>query len=795
MKQEKRRSLRQRFFEMGLLKEDDWKAKWISGIDTDRSERLPADYYRKSIAVGADLCSGRLYVTALGTYTARVNGTVVSSVLAPGTTQYDRHLYYQSYDVTEQLRPGKENELLFCVGDGWYKGKLGADQCEYVFGTQTKLFAQLELTYASGERTVIGTDSSFSWSNEGPVRFSDLKDGEVYDAARRFCGGDTGPIFSRQAREHPEEKRIPTASNAPEIREQETFAAKLETSPGGQKILDFGQNIAGYVRFRVNEPKGTKITLSLFEARDHGEYSNASLSFDDGRVEPVKQQIVFYASGREEEFQPEFFYSGFQYALVEGIREVCPENFTAVAVYSDLEYGSSFTCSNKKINQFLQNTVWSMKGNFIDVPTDCPQREKSGWTGDAQVFCKTATWFADTRAFYRKWLTDLRDCQEENGLVEDVNPRIAAPGDQRPGVKGSVGWADAAVIIPWTLWKQTGDASFISDNYELMHGWKEYMEHLCQDKSMFHLPEGHPMSLLAPLYRAFQLKDSPWNRFIPEAGIHWGEWCVPESQEPPEMDMVSELLKPKQELTCAYTHYSMGLLEEMLRFIGREEEADEVKEYVDGSYRAYHVHWVKDGGIETNHMAELVRPIALGLLTEEEKKNVAAALDEMVRERGYKVGTGFLSTPFLLQTLAENGYVESAYRMLENEQAPGWLAMVNQGATTVWEEYECFDENGTPLAHSFNHYSMGAVCSFLYDTVCGVRIIGENSIALRPLPGGTFTFAKAQVLTAYGKVSSAWERQEDGSVSYCFEIPGNVTAELMLPDGHREILTAGLHRY
>ena len=295
---------------MGLLRKEDWSAKWISGIDTDRPERLPADYYRKSVAVGMDLRCARLYVTALGTYTARVNGTVVSSVLAPGTTQYDKHLYYQTYDVTELLRPGTENELLFCVGDGWYKGKLGADQCEYVFGTRTELLAQLELTYASGEREIIGTDRSFSWSNEGPVRFSDLKDGEIYDAAKK-------PRFLQQAVEDAQEKRIPTASNAPAIRERETFAAKLEESSGGQQILDFGQNIAGYVRFKVHEPKGTKLTLSLFEAKDHGEYSNISLSFTDGRVEPVKQQIVFYASGEEETFQPEFFYSGFQYALAE----------------------------------------------------------------------------------------------------------------------------------------------------------------------------------------------------------------------------------------------------------------------------------------------------------------------------------------------------------------------------------------------------------------------------------------------------------------------------------------------
>ena len=308
---------------------------------------------------------------------------------------------------------------------------------------------------------------------------------------------------------------------------------------------------------------------------------------------------------------------------------------------------------------------------------------------------------------------------------------------------------------------------------------------------MFCLPDGHPLSTV---YQTHRLKDSPWNRFIPEMGVHWGEWCVPQSQEPPEGDPAAELIKPKQEVTCAYVHYSMTMLEEMLRFIGRDTQADTCREYACGSREAYHVHWVENEQINTGHMAELVRPIALGLLTESEKKNVAEALNAMVIQRNYKVGTGFLSTPFLLQVLAENGYVDTAYKMLENTQAPGWLAMVDQGATTVWEEYECYDENGSPLPHSFNHYSPGAMCGFLFDTVCGIRVTGENELTLSPMPGGTLTWAKAKILTAYGPVESRWEKR-DGFVQYTFNIPANVTAKVILPDGSSQILMAGEHQF
>jgi alpha-L-rhamnosidase len=640
------------YFEMGLIDRTDWCAKWICGVDTNKEERLPADYYLREFSICEPVASARLYITALGVYSVRINDISIGNILAPGSTAYDKRVYYQTYDLTQYLT--QENSLEICVADGWYKGKLGADQQEYVFGHQTKLLAQLEIRFKSGKKEIIGTDHSFRWCNNGPIRFTDLKDGEVYDARMR-------PRYVDYAIVDINEGRIPTASNSPAIAEQEVFSPVLEISPNGKNILNFGQNIAGYIRFRVKEAAGTELTISMFEAKDHGEYSDASLSFPQGNVNFVKQKITFIASGKPEMFQPEFFYSGFQYALVEGLTKINPSDFEAVAVYSDIEYGGHFSCSNEKLNKFFNNTVWSMKSNFIDVPTDCPQREKSGWTGDAQVFCNTATYIADTKAFFRKWLRDVADGQEGNGRVANVNPRCGQPGSRTDMLNGSCGWADAAIIIPYTLWKNTGDDSFIIDNYELMRNWKNYIINLCEDKTMFTLSDGHPLESLRPIYEKYKLKDSKWNKYIPEAGFHWGEWCVPESQEPVASDPITELIKPKQELTCAYTYYSMTLLEQMMRHVGKNDEADICREYAYGSKEAYHFHWVKDDKIDTKHMAELVRPIALGLLNDQEKKNVAEELALMVTHRNFKVGTGFLSTPFLLQTLAENGYLRTAY--------------------------------------------------------------------------------------------------------------------------------------
>lgn len=763
------------WFEMGLLRQEDWTAKWICGVGTDLAERLPVDCFRKTFALNGDVIRARLYMTACGVYNAVLNGERLPGVLAPGCTEYDKRLYYQVYDVTEMLCA--ENTLDVMVGDGWFKGKLGSTNDQYFFGTQLKLLAQLQIDYTGGRSVRIVTDGSWRWSNDGPILYADLKDGEIYDARRM-------PSYSQYA-EITDYAVLPTVSPAEGIHEQECFTPMLLCSPSGAKILDFGQNMAGYIRLTVRGQPGQTIRLRMCEALDHGEYSNATVLHVLPDLPSTAQEIVYTCAGGEAQFQPEFFYSGFRYALVEGLEEVDPANFEAVAVYSRLRFTGSFSCSNPKLEQFARNTLWSLKSNFVDIPTDCPQREKSGWTGDAQVFVKTASYFADTAAFFRKWLRDVRDCQREDGRVDNVCPKIREVDSNRDALNGAVGWADAAVIIPYTLWKLYGEEHFISDNLDLMLGWRNYIIKAAADKSWYQLPDGHPIKdMIAP----YLVGDSPYSKYMIESGLHWGEWCEP------DVDSGKELIRPKPEIATAYTHYSMRLLAEMLRCIGKEDEAELCTEYAEGAKAAYNYHFVKDGRIMAPRQAPLVRSLALGLLDDETAKKVAEELNRNATQRHYTVGTGFLSTPFVLPVLTEYGYLETAYRMLENTMAPGWLAMVEQGATTVWENYKAYDDEGHPLKQSMNHYSPGAVCAFLFDTVCGIRVSGENRFTISPKPGGTLRYAGASYASPYGTVKSCW-RWGKGQIDYEIEIPSNTSATVCLPDGSVFCVDAGIWRY
>ncbi len=768
-------------FEMGIGPAD-WQAKWITTGRKARKLRLPAEYFRKEYALRGAVRKARLYATALGTYTAFINGKRLPGVLSPGSTEYPKRLYYRTYDVTDLVGASSGEDgaaqdtctLGFILMDGWYMSKLGFLGQHNRFGDQRKLLAQLEIEYTDGRRDVIGTDESFSCCADGPVRYSDLKDGEVYDSRMTPGYGEKAIVTEHGA--------VPSAAPSEPILEHEHFPAKLLVTLSGSRVLDFGQNLAGYVCFTVQGRPGQKIRLKLGEALDHGEFSRNTL-LQEG-TPPILQEIVFTCNGEKQRFHPEGFYSGFRYALTEGLDEVDPADFEAVAVYSGLEFTGSFSCSNEKLNRFHQNTLWSLKSNFVDVPTDCPQREKSGWDGDAQVFLPTASYMTDTAAFFRKWLRDVRDCQRKDGRVANVSPSVHRFQDREP-LSGAAGWADAAVIIPYTLWKTYGDDRFLTENLDLMLGWKAYVEKAAKNKTMKRL------SLLPPANRIFgpyYVPKHPLEKYVIESGMHWGEWLEPDA------DSIGEMRQPKPELTAAYACYSMRLLAEMLHFLGKDAEAGSCEAFSEGAKQAYNTFFVKDGHIAAPRQAPMVRALALGLLEEEAARSVAADLNADAVKRDYKVGTGFLSTPYVLGVLAKYGYIDTAYKMLENTAAPGWLAMVEGGATTVWENYVMFDAGGHPKQSSMNHYSPGAVCAFLYDTVCGIRTDGERHFLIAPRPGGTLTHAAACWRSPYGEVKSSWKKTENGT-SFEMEIPSNTAATVILPDGKTKNVKAGRYSY
>jgi alpha-L-rhamnosidase len=754
-------------FEIGLLKESDWQAKWISGEYTpEKNKRYAVDCFLKEFASVKEVKKARLYVTACGLYEAKLNGSRVGDlVLAPGTTDYRVRLQYQVYDITTML--GDNNTLEFQLADGWYRGSVGCWGLTNVFGRQTKLLCQLEIDYADGTKETIISDEDFKWSNDGSIRFADLKDGEVYDASMV-------PSYSGEVKVV-EENVHPTLSNNVPVREKEVFTASLLTTPSGKKILDFGQNIAGFLAFKVKGEKGQTIKLRCGEILDengeltlaHVQHQKPINEFDQdvefllftGQTDQIqdelvltpRQEIEFICSGRTDHYKMAFSIFGFRYAEIDTDIAFDESQFTSVAVYSDLEQTGDFECSNDDVNKFLENARWSMKGNYLDIPTDCPTRERLGWTGDAQIFFNTASYFMNVAPFFRKWMLDIADGQFEDGRSSAVIPYngLAMLYD---GTGGSVGFADAVVLIPYRYWKRYGDKSMIQEFYYVLHKFAKYLIS----------NTGHNEQETA--------EKNPFNKYTYEKGMHLGEWLEPVDYG--DGPMGPNTYRPEE--CTAYLHYTMTHMAEIAQALGESEDAQLFDEYAAGSKAAYDWLFLQDGTIETDRQAKLVRPLALGLLDGEKKQNVQNRLVKAVENNNYRIGTGFLSTPFILPMLTEAGKADVAYKMLENDDSPSWLAEVKAGATTVWEHWNGQGSN--------NHYSPGAVCEWLFNTVGGIHIAGENQFVIKPVPGGTLTHAKAHYDSIYGTVMSKWEKMQSG-YRFTFEIPANTKAEIVLPNG------------
>lgn len=770
------------WFELGLLEPGDWKGAWITGdYKPKKNVRYPLDCFRKTFITEKNVAKARLYITACGLYEAALNGKRIGAYrLAPGCTDYRKRLQYQTYDVTDLL--AKENTFTVQLADGWYRGSIGCYGMTNVFGRESKFLCQLEITYADGKRDILTSGDGWEWSNDGPGRFADLKDGEIYDAGRE-------PSYRGRAKVTAAPRNIvPTASDNVFPTEHERFTARLIVTPSGQRVLDFGQNIAGFVAFHVKGKKGQRIRLRMGEILDeNGEFTQSNMQAAKpvkevgklgqvflvtgmgeklpGEKQPTpKQEIVFTCSGGNDCYKTEFAVFGFRYALIETEVDFEPSQFEAIAVYSDLEQTGNFCCSNEKVNQLFGNTVWSMKGNFLDVPTDCPTRERLGWTGDAQVFFDTGAYLMNTAPFFRKWLRDVRDGQTKDGKLSAVVPYNGL-SLMYDNTGSSVGWADAVVLVPYRYWKRYGDLSVLRENYETMRAYAMFMIR----------NTGHKDKKAA--------KANPYNKYVYEKGFHLGEWLEPEEFQ--EKIAAGHKILHTEEAT-AYLHCTMACMAEISHALGKKEDETLFLEYAEGAVSAYDYIFLQKGTIDTDRQAKLVRPLALGLLSGEKKKRVQKRLKQAVEERNYRIGTGFLSTPFILPVLTEAGDTQTAYRMLENEQAPGWLAEVDAGATTIWEDWE------GKVSH--NHYSPGAVCQWLFETAAGIRQEGENHFRIVPIPGGTLTFVRASYQSLYGMVESKWEKTSEG-VSFTIVIPPNTTADILLPNGGTDTVRSGSYRY
>lgn len=753
------------FFEMGLLEESDWQAKWITGdYIPNKKERYPVDCFRRVFLLEKPVASARLYITACGLYEASLGGKKIGAFcFAPGYTDYRKRVQYQTYDVTELLRRG-ENELTVQLADGWYRGSCGAWGLKNQYGAETKLLAQMEIRYADGTEDRIVSDESWQWSNDGPIRFADNKDGEIVEAFREPTYGGKAKLTKHTV--------TPTASNNVPVTEHERFHPVVTTAPNGKKLLDFGQNIAGYVSFAVNARVGQRMIWRFGEMLDaEGNLTQKNIQLSNKRKTTPLQKIDYICGEGLNEYKTRFAVFGFQYAEVDTDLELRSEDVEAIAVYSDLEQTGFFESSNELLNRFFAATVWSAKGNHLDIPTDCPTRERHGWTGDAQIFFETAGYLFDFAAFSQKWLHDVFDWQEKSGRLPHIVPDGGADFYMR-SMNGSVGWSDVGILMPYRFWKLFGDESILREFYDGMAKYARFMEKRC----------GKTMPIFGE-----RIKLSPeGKKYLVNAGQSYGEWAEP-------ADVCAfrwqDFAAPHPEVSTAYTAYVMRCMSEISEHLGHEKDAEEFKATSEGCKKAYQE--LVSGGkynLDTDRQAQLVRPLALELLNEAQTEYAKKRLLEALEHYGWRLGTGFLSTPLILDVLTKID-IEAAYRLLENEEIPGWLSMPKAGATTIWEAWEGPNSTQGGIG-SLNHYSKGAVCEWLFKTMCGIRVDGENHFTVAPLPGGHFTHAVAIYNSVYGLVKSGWTR-EDGKTVYTITIPANCTAEIMLPGGMTQTVCAG----
>lgn len=756
-------------FEMGLLKESDFEADWISGnYHPNRKKRYPADYFRKRFTLSkAD--KGRLYISARGVYIAFLNGKRVGEDhLTPGSTDYRKRIAYQTYDVTFLLKEG-ENTLEVVLGDGWYRGSNGAKGRRNTYGTVTSLFAQMEVKEKDKEEKIL-SDKSWEWSNDGPIRFDDLKDGEIYDF-------NLTPTYKGKARVIQEAKNF-SASNNVTVKEHERFKPiEMRKTPSGKTLLKFPQNLSGYLSFRLEAKGGEKIHIRLGEVIENGELTlkNIQCKFH-GKLTPLQEFTLTLKKGLNV-YSPSFFYGGFQYAEIDTALPIAKDDFEAVALYSDFEETSSFSCSSSLVNRFYKNTLRSLKSNSTDIPSDCPTRERMGWTGDSQIFFNTASYMVDYAAFSRKHVQDIFDRQWKSGRLPQIAP-YANEDWYMWVMNGSVGWACAGVYIPLRYYYRYGDKRLLEKYYPQM------------------LKYAHFMIKRAGKWGGVYAKPLPlkgkYRKYAVNRGQSYGEWAEPE-------DVCAfkwyDFASPHPEESTAYTYYTLSKVLEVANILGRKEDKElaKIKRYREGAKKAYQeLVKSKKFTLDTDRQAKLVRPLYMGLLDPEEtifaKKRLITALDHY----GWRLGTGFLSTPLILDVLSDID-IDYAYRLLLNEKMPGWLYMPKSNATTVWEAWEGNTTSAKGIA-SLNHYSKGAVCEWLLKTMAGITIQGENKYLLSPRPGSGVSFARGSYDSVYGKVSSSWKRDGE-KIIYSFTVPANTTAEVILPSGRKEELGAGTYTF
>jgi alpha-L-rhamnosidase len=749
------------YFEMGLLSPSEWKAKWIE-LSGDSIRYSPSPQFRKEFELTKIVASARIYVTSHGFYEVHLNGKKIGDqVLTPGWTSYGKRLQYQVYDVTVMLLKGK-NVIGCLLGDGWYRGTLAWGNNWAVYGKKLGLLLQLRILYTDGTESLITSDETWKATNNGAIRMDDIYNGETYDATKDLTGwnkpGYNDKNWQSVSVVNYNNDNLLASEGSPVKKIQEIKPVKIFRTPKGHLIVDMGQNMVGWLRLKVSGNKGTVVTLRHAEVLDKfGEFYTTNLR-------AAKCQLTYTLAGTGEEvYEPRFTFMGFRFVEVTGFPgELTTDNLTGVVVHSDMAVTGSFECSNNLINQLQHNIQWGQKGNFVDVPTDCPQRdERLGWTGDAQAFCRTAAFNLNVSSFFTKWLKDIAADQKPGGEVPDVIPDILNK-QSATSAQPSAGWGDVSVIAPWTMYTVYGDKKFLENQYASMKAWVEYIRKIAGES------------------------------YIWKGGSKYGDWLFyhPPVNNHTEPDGYTE----HDFIATAFYAYSTSILAEAAKALGKTDDAKMYSDLFNKIKEVFMNEYVtKAGRVGTNSQTSYVLALKFNLLPEELRSKAAEFLANDIKSRENHLSTGFLGTPYLCHVLSDNGYTETAYDLLLQESYPSWLYPVKMGATTIWERWDGEKTDSTfqdPGMNSFNHYAYGAIGDWMYRVSAGIETMGPGykHIVIQPHPTQKLKYSKASFESSYGTIASGWERK-DGRVIVTVRIPVNTTATIILSSSIPEKVT------
>lgn len=746
----------------------------------------PVQYMRIPFVIKKEIKRAFICATAHGIYELSVNGTAPDDrVLAPEISSYHKVLQYQVYDATKFLRLGK-NVISVMLGDGWWCGRVGSigNACQY--GDTTAFLLEGQIEYEDGSIEFVLSDEAVS--STGPLLAADLFVGEKYDArleigewkAPEYDDADWKPVKKRN---YPMDNL--TAQYGEPVRIIKEFMPRaVFTDPNGDTVIDLGQNIAGFMSFTLEAPEGTVIRM------EHAETIDRQGCFYKNIMGANKDQMdVYITKEGKQTYRPVFTYHGFRYVRLTGWPGIpSTEDFMAHVVSTDVENIGFFETSDPKLNRLQENIWWSQVSNTIAIPTDCPQREKAGWTGDVTIYAPTMCFLRNEENFLRKWLQNCRAEQQEGGEIPTVVPFLASYREMNVyyGTDTSCGWGDVIVSVPWNVYMAYGNRKVLEENYQAMKKWMQYVQH-CAESEM---QEG---------YEAFDEVRKERQKYLWNTGFHYGDWLVPSMvlNTTDDMAMINTAYATKEVVAPAYYAYSTQLMGRIAEVLGYTEDAGYYKDLNKKICRAFMEEYIDDDGhIKGDMQGIYVLALKNNLVSDELRPKAAARLKEKIAQNGGCLDTGFLSVPFLMDVLTENGYKKTAYDLLYQEKCPGWLYEVSKGATTIWESWGAVSENGDIGKYSLNHYAYGCIGDWMYRELAGLKVVeaGYHKMRIAPSYDCGLDYVKGSLKTPYGTVKSFWEIKED-DITLEVEIPVNTSSVVVLPDGQETQVGSGIWRW